>query len=170
MPGKIPVSTRLSQDDADYLANLKVDGAVTPSDKLRAVIKEARQRDRGTEDYPGSLRMAMETLAPTLRIIRASEYAAGQHSELMNRVADWVQESFAYVVACNDAKTLLTEDELMAVESGLAQRVFALMESVLQMGVTQRASCYDPEVIRKGIGSVLDIAEVIRKTKGGENV
>lgn len=167
MPGKVPLSTRISQEDAAYLAQLKIDGAVTPSDKLRAIIKDARQRYRGTEDYTSSLKMATDILAPTLRIIRASENAAGTHSELMSRLGEWVAECFAYVVASNGAETELSHEQLLEIEAGLAKRVVVLMESVLQLGVTSRSSCYDPQIINDNIQPVLDIANVINKMKGG---
>ena len=167
MPGKIPISTRISQQDADFLADLKVEGAVTPSDKLRAVIREARHRNLGTEDYPGSLAMAADTLAPTTRIIRSSENDLGIHSELVSRLTDWVSECFAYLVASNGNKVTLSQEELLEVEASLAKRVFVLMESVLQMGVTQRSACYDPKIIRESLESVLDITNVINQVTGG---
>ena len=51
MPGKVPLSVRVSQDDAAFLAGLAVTGATSPSDKLRALIRDARLRHEGCSGY-----------------------------------------------------------------------------------------------------------------------
>ena len=39
----VPLSVRISHDDAEYIAGLKIDDALTPSDKVRAIIRDARK-------------------------------------------------------------------------------------------------------------------------------
>ena len=162
MPRKtVPISTRLSQEDAEFIASLTVNGASTPSEKLRTIIADARQRKEGTEDFPGSLRVAEDLLAPTMRIIRSSEHDAGMHSELVSRLGEWLPECLAYFIACNGASRDLDNDALVEIESGLADRVIVLMQSVLQMAITRTSPCYDPTVIRDRVQPVLDLADII---------
>ena len=39
---RIPVSVRITQEDADFIAELKIEGANTPSEKIRELLKQAR--------------------------------------------------------------------------------------------------------------------------------
>lgn len=168
MPHKtVPVSVRLPQDDAAFLSALSIEGADTASEKLRALIADARSRQHGTEEYPAALKLAQESLAPTLRIIRNSEREAGMHSELLSRLGEWLPDCMAYFVAANGAATELEADALCEIEHGLADRVFVLIQSILQMGVTRRGACYDADLISDRLGPVMDLAEVIAKTRSG---
>lgn len=167
MAGKtIPISARLTPDDAEFIARLEVEGATTPSEKLRAIIVEARQRHDGTEDFIGSLKLVEEMLAPTMRIIRAGEFEHHMHSELVTRVADWVPECMAYLIASNGADKELSAQALQEIEVELLARVLVLMQSVLQMAVTRRSSCYEPTRIDGAIEPMLELAQVIIDNRG----
>ncbi|MDH3588576.1 MAG: hypothetical protein OEQ74_04160 [Gammaproteobacteria bacterium] len=166
MPNKtVPVSVRLPREDALFLDALSLEGAETASEKLRALISDARKRQHGTEEYPAALRLAQENLAPTLRIVRDSERNMDMHSELISRLGEWLPDCMAYLIACNGAATELDQDALTNIERGLAERAFVLIQSILQMGVTQSSSCYDPSVISKRLDTVMDLADVISRTR-----
>ncbi|NNF61554.1 MAG: hypothetical protein HKN06_09540, partial [Gammaproteobacteria bacterium] len=135
--------------------------------KLRALIADARRRQHGTEEYPAALKLAQESVAPTLRIIRNSEREAGMHSELLSRLGEWLPDCMAYLVAANGAATDLEADALREIERGLAEKVFVLIQSILQMGVTRRSACYDPVLISERLDPVMDLADVIAKTRSG---
>lgn len=166
MPNKtVSVSVRLPEQDASFLSSMRLEGAETPSEKLRALISEGRKRQHGTEEYPAALKLAQESLGPTLRIIRSSERETGMHSELVSRLGEWLSDCMAFLVAANGAATELDTDALIEIERGLAERVFVLIQSVLQMGVTQHSPCYDPSVIDKQLGPVMDLANVILRTR-----
>ena len=127
----------------------------------RAIIVDARKRKLGTEDYPGSLKLSQDFVAPTLRIIRASENSHHLHSELVSRMGEWVPECMAYLVASNGPETELDTEQLREIERDLADRVVVLMQSVLQMAITRRGPLYEPEALRARMQPVLELAEVI---------
>ena len=52
---RIPISVRISQEDADFIANLQVEGANTPSEKIRELLKQARQSYTQPQDYGTAL-------------------------------------------------------------------------------------------------------------------
>jgi len=60
---KIQIGARISPEDADFLNLLEINGAKTPSDKLRAIIEEARLRREYSHEFTGSYRMIQEQLA-----------------------------------------------------------------------------------------------------------
>ena len=155
------VGVRLTDKEADFLASYKAENAATPSEKLRAIIDEARQRQRGTEDYEGSLRLVQELVAPTARIIRSSENTQRMHSELMIRMTEWVPECAAYLIASNGRETELDQRELCEIEAALVQRAVVLMTSILQLAVTRTSPLYDGNVLREAVRPVLELAQVI---------
>lgn len=162
MPRKsIPISTRISSEDAEFLARWKGSDAATPSEKLRAMIAEMRRQEEGAKDYSGALHVAAGLIGPALHAVKTEEHAAGMHSELLARVADWLPECLAYLIAVNGARDALDRNALIKVEEGLADRVMILMQSVLQMAVTPNCPCYNPQVVRERIPPVMDLAQVI---------
>ena len=100
MPSKrIPLSVRISQDDAAFLADLTIAGVTTPSDKLRELIRQARQRHVGFGNYATCLAFHQEMMAPFIRGLREAENVSGQHSELLVQMSDWLPEMAAYLIS-----------------------------------------------------------------------
>ena len=47
---RIPVSVRITQEDADFIAELKIEGANTPSEKIRELLQlRSEERRVGKE-------------------------------------------------------------------------------------------------------------------------
>src|SRR5438045_4020584 len=82
----VPFSARIPSDDAAFIAELKIEGAVTPSDKLRAIITQARKQYEGSADYATSLQWMRDLLTPALTRIRAVEHTANMHSEIVTLI------------------------------------------------------------------------------------
>ena len=163
------IGVRLTDKEAEFLATLKVENAVTPSDKLRAIIDEARQRQRGTEDYAGSLKLVQDLVAPSARIVRQSENEQRMHSELVTRLEEWAPECLAYLLASNGKNTALDKKQLVEIEAAMVQRVVVLMTSVLQLAVTRTAPLYDARALEKNIEPVLELARVIDTVRKQDN-
>ncbi len=162
----VQLSTRVTDDDAAFLARVDLDGAQTPSDKLRALITEARRLREGLRDYASSLPVIEDLVAPTLRAVRDAEnQPTWVHSELMVPVIHWLVETLAYVASHAPRETTPTVDDLKAIEAGLADRLFSLMQALLRMGVTPAAPCYDPGVIASRLEPILALARVLEATR-----
>lgn len=158
----VTISARIPSDDAEFISQLEISGATTPSDKLRAIIHETRQRQLVNQDYRGCITMMRDLISPVSTQTREQEHALHIHSELVTRVFDWLPDVMAYIVAsAENENTQPDQDKLKELEDGVADRVFRLMESVLQMGVTQRCPCYNRQAIQDRVGPVLDLTRVI---------
>ena len=172
VPNKtVPMSVRISEADADFLNHLKIKGATTPSEKLRTIIAEARQRHSGERSYGDALALLEDIEAPAVRRLRDAENSTGQHSELVLGTANWLPDAMAYLLAnLPDDNKESNGQRLRELEEGLADRVFAFIEQVLRLGVTRRAPCYDPSTIRHRIEPVIELADVIKSStaKGNE--
>ena len=171
MSKTVPISIRVSSEDAEFIANLRIDNAVTPSDKIRSIIREAREQKARIINYEGCLKIARETLKDLIQKVKTTELQEKQHSELVNIFNDWIAESFAYVAAAKN-ESEEGKIELKQLEESISERVFRLFEVVARMGVTSKAPCYNKELITSGFAPILELIQIInqRITKEKDNV
>ncbi|MCW8945770.1 MAG: hypothetical protein OQL27_13445 [Sedimenticola sp.] len=158
----VTISARIPSDDAEFISQLEINGAVTPSDKLRALINDARLRHEGQRDYRGCMMLVQDLINPLNIYIREQENALNVHSEVVARVLEWLPDILAFVMSsCNVEPDGKDKEDLYEFEKLLANRVFRLMESMLHVGVTQRCPCYSETLIRERIGPILDLTRAI---------
>lgn len=157
----VAIGARVPQEDVEFISQLKIEGATTPSDKVRLIIAEARRRHDGLGNYDSCLEQMNQMLSQTSRLLRHAELETRTHSELLSRTLEWLPDVMAYLLASK--KMLVSEEpgDMQALEEGVADRVFRLIESVLQMAVTRQCDCFDKDLITRRIPSVLDLARVI---------
>ncbi|MDJ0789007.1 MAG: hypothetical protein QNK05_19545 [Myxococcota bacterium] len=163
MSKSVPLSVRVPAEDAEFLARLRLDGASTPSDKVRSLLADARRRHDGFRDYASCLAMSHEMLAPTLQLVQELENRTGVHSEPVSKLAEWLPEALAFFL------TTFPEDgeendleQIHALERGSVDRIFRLISATLRLGVTQECQAYDRSVIRQRIPPVLELADIVR--------
>lgn len=161
----VPVSVRLSHEDAEFISGLKINGANTPSDKLRAIIGEKRRKSATAMDYQGCFQEIHRYMEPALEIIRKMENDQGVHSEIVTRSFEWLPDLIAYIVSMLSIDQEEHSPDYTELERGLADRLFRVMETVLQMGTTKWCHCYDPETMAKRSEPVLDLAGLITALK-----
>ena len=77
---------------------MDIAGAETPSDKVRALLADARKRSEGFSDYSSCLAMVQEMLAPTHQRLRAAEHRERVHSELVLELTQWMPEALAFLL------------------------------------------------------------------------
>lgn len=167
MPSKqVTISARISAEDAEFISRLTIDDAKTPSDKLRAIIAKAKEHNTRQKDYAGSLSDIQELIQPVVREIRKTEVENQIHSELLVRLAEWIPDTVAFLISSilekNEPKT---NEEMIQIEQGVADRLVRLMESVLQLAITGRCACYDPEIMNQNIDSILELCQIITARK-----
>lgn len=157
----VPLSVRVSPEDASFIAAIEIAGAETPSDKVRALLADARKRQQGFTDYSSCLGMVQEMLAPTLQRLRAAEHQERVHSELVMELTQWMPEALAFLLTdLVDANG--DRDSLQAFEEGVAERMFRLIENVVRMNVTTECRGYDPLVVSRRMGPVFELVDVIQ--------
>ena len=163
MPAKnVPISVRLDEGDAQFLEQLEIDGAQTVSDKLRAIIDQARQREDGRHNYPAGLRMMDNLLDPVRMALANQERHEQVHSELMTRVHEWLPEMFAYVLASLDPEPDCSDRiSLEELEAGVAERVFRLINGTLRLALSSSNPCYDPQAISRRLEDTLELAQLL---------
>jgi len=178
MPKTIPMSVRVSVEDASFLAGLQIEGAVTPSEKMRALIARERRRQEGAWAYTTRLALLQEMVAPVLQRVLEAENDHQVHSELVRFMGEWLPEALAWMLTsegldegegARDGRPDLERAELERLERGLLDRSFSLLETILRYGVTEQAPCYNLGAVSSRLGPALELAQVIHNRTGKEN-
>ena len=86
---RIPVSVRITQEDADFIAELKIEGANTPSEKIRELLKQARLAHTQTRDYGSALTAQEQFFQAAKHDVLHAEKQAGAHSHIVERELMW---------------------------------------------------------------------------------
>ncbi|HVE52526.1 MAG TPA: hypothetical protein VNB23_04020 [Ramlibacter sp.] len=156
----VPISGRLPEDLYDWLSTFLVDGATTISDKMRIAVANLKRMHDGDSDYIDALSMYRDLGRGTRQDIAALERDAGQHSEVLAALMEHVP---ALVATLNAAQPKSVE-EARQLEDVLVRRTMQLSETLLRQAITSRAAAYDPDVISKNAGRVLELARLIPPT------
>lgn len=163
----VPVSLRLSPDDAQWLADQDLGGANSLGEKLRALLRESRSRAAGDApaDYAGWLARMTARVDGPVQALRQAEFATGIHSELLARFGAWLPETLAY---CQVAMPQADADPeaLLRFEAGVAERLGVLAQQLLQLALTTPAPTYDPALPDTVSGPLVELAEAVRGRKG----
>lgn len=157
---KIQVGARINAEDAEFLNLLEINGANTPSDKLRAIIEEARLRREYSRDFTGSYRMIQEQVAPLTERIKNAEFDKTIHSELLARILEWLPEFYAYCL-CSLPEVIESEKDLSVYEKGAVDRVARLFESLLHQELSTQDNSYNPDVFKNHVASLFEIIKII---------
>jgi hypothetical protein len=160
---KIQIGARINPEDADFLNLLEINGAKTPSDKLRAIIEEARLRREYSRDFTGSYRMIQEQISPIIEKIKQIEFEQNIHSAPLARIFEWIPDFFAYCL-CSLPETIESDQDLQMYEKGAVDRVARLFESLLHLELSSKGAAYNPNVFTDHMASLAETMKLIEQT------
>lgn len=164
------ISARIPQEDAEFISQLSIENAKTPSDKLRAIISEVRLRNEKQQDFRGCLTTIQDMIKPVSGNILETELKEQTHSELVQRTLEWLPDMMAFILSSGNSKQGAIElEQLSQIEHGISDRIFRLIESTLQLAITQRSSCYNPSEIHDRVSPSLDLLNAINSTHSIRN-
>jgi hypothetical protein len=167
-----PLSVRVDDVDAAFLATLSIDGARTPSEKLRALLRAERRRQEGVGDPLEAAEMFRDLLQPAKRRLRRLEANADIRSDFLMKLYDRFPEIVGTAFAGVNERSKDISSALSGFESELLDEVFALILEILELGLTKRNRCYDVKGIEKRLAPILEILDLIniskKRQKGGE--
>ena len=170
MAKSIPLSVRISADDATFLAEVEIQDAVTPSDKLRAILADARQRASGSDDIASALALVERMLRPVLHRILSAQREQGLRSDFVLELYARLPELFAGLLAAGAAATGGATG-MRKWEAGIADQVFAFIEEMLKLGLVSQSRTYSSTLIRDRLKPSLEILrllETAQSTNEGE--
>lgn len=154
-----PLSVRLSEDDTSFLTELEIDGAITASDKIRGLIRQARHRAGPVDSFPAALALSHEHLAAAVRAVRVIEQDLDCHSDVAVGLMTTAEEFLALALAV--PRTGASLDELTRHEARLVDCAARMTEQLLRWAVTPRAPAYDPGVITRRLSGLFDLMQLV---------
>jgi hypothetical protein len=158
------LSARIPTEDMEWLAGLNIQGAVSPSDKLRALISQMRRQQEGALDYERSLAWLRDLAVPSVTRIKVFEHQQRMHSEVLSLASEWVPQMMAALLA---ERTLGGDAKKKAVdlEDFVAERCFKFLTSMMRLAVTPDNGCYSPAIIDRYVAGVLEIAVILAQLR-----
>lgn len=168
MPKSIPISVRLSDDDVAFLAGYEVQGARTPSDKMREILKAARERAEGVRDVAACEDLLRTMARPAEKALRQLQRESGIRSDLVMKLYERLPEMMAELIASAPGPEQ-DQESLVRFEAALSAELFSLIEEIFDLGLTTPSRTYDPGLMRQRLEPVLEVARLLdkrRETKG----
>lgn len=160
----VPLSVRISEEEQEFLLGLSLPGATTPSDKVRALIRQARTLEAAPRNYAASLALLESLLQDTQARRREFEADGAARSALLAAALEWLPD-FGALLLAGPAVTRGRADasSMQAFEAAVATRVMRLLDAVLRLGITGRAPCYDPMVIDRQLQPATELVQAIAR-------
>lgn len=152
-----PLSARIPSDLYLWLAQLRLDDATTNSDKLRVLLGQLKRQHEGTYDYVAAHAWARDITGRLRDALVKIEGVGGTHSDVLASLVEYNVGSLALLVSQVPAN----ENDAKKLEDALVKRTFALFESLLRQAVTGKAAAYDPAVVRRHSGNVLEMSRAL---------
>jgi len=158
------LSARIPTEDLEWLVGLEIQGAVSPSDKLRSLIGQLRRQHEGSLDFQRSLAWLRDLVAPFVSAIGTIEHDNRMHSEVLTLVTEALPQIMATLLS-ERGLTSDARNRAIEVEGIVVQRCLQLLTAILRLAVTRDAACYNPKIIDMHSAPVLEIAEIIAQTR-----
>jgi len=148
---KQTVTLRLDEDDLTYLSQVEINGAGNLSEKIRALISEARAQRDGTKDYTAAYDFSRRLFADLDRQIHAAEIECQARSELTHRLLAWLPEAVAYTLSGDalEQSPSKRSEGLEQFETGIGERAFSLVDSMLQLAQADFSGCLEKKKLAK---------------------
>ncbi|WP_153717848.1 hypothetical protein [Eikenella corrodens] len=157
---RIPISVRISQEDADFIAEFKIEGANTPSEKIRELLTQARLAHSQTHDYSTALAAQEQFFQVARRDVLHAEKEWGIHSHIVARLFEQLPD-FAATLAADLPENAQAAD-LKRYECELMRRIVRLTDSILQLAVTGKGAAYDDTVLQQ-LENTLKLAKIVQQ-------
>ncbi len=155
----IPLSVRISHEDAEFIANLDIEGAKTPSDKIRAIIKEKRKSDLSGSDYSEVLTNIENYLLPISRQIKQVQHDENTYSQVIEPIRDSIAEILAYFISSGrNVENILSCQEF---ENELMERVSRLFERTIHLGVIQSTNTTRKNIFRNKLNTYIQLLRLL---------
>lgn len=151
------ISGRVPDELYRWFAHLKVDGAVTNSDKLRVLLAQLKRQHEGTLDLASAQAWARDITAPLRQALSTVERDEGSHSEVVSILVEHLSALAAILVSAQPRNRA----DAISLEEMLVRRAFGLAEALLRQAVTPQAAAFEPGVVRKHCDQCITLAKLV---------
>lgn len=162
-----PLSVRLTDEDSIFLAGLELEDATTASDKVRALIRLARQRGQTPEDYGTALSISRDMLAGPLRALRLAEARDDRHSAVLVGLTSAVEDFLALALLTPHAAEG-GPAEMTRHEARMVERAARLTEMMLRWAVTAQTQAYDTRAVAERLAPLAELMTLVAGARATE--
>ncbi|MEM8839180.1 MAG: hypothetical protein AAGE89_13880 [Pseudomonadota bacterium] len=159
------LSVRVDDDDAAFLASMQIDGARTPSEKLRALLRIEQRRQKGTRDAEEATEMFRDSLRPTRRRIRKMEAETEMRSDFLKKVYDHLPEVAGAALAGPNEEDREKSGQLRALEKSAIDEVFDFMQDIIELGLSPKNRVYETDYFLERVEILFRYGELIDLSK-----
>lgn len=165
MPSKsVTLSVRITDEDAKFLAGMSISGALTPSEKIRAILARERRRQTGTQEFAKCAAFLEEMLAPAIERLREIRSDTDLYSNFSSRLYDTIPILLATLVV-RAPRPGDPQESLEEFEHELATQVFDLIEDIIQLAMPNRNRGFDALYVDERLSTVLQLSELVKSMK-----
>lgn len=141
----VPFSARISLEDASFISNLTYEGAVTPSDKLRALLAETRQRQQHSSDFAVNLQQLQHWLAPLKRQWQVKQQQSAQQVPVIVHLLEWLPQVLALLQSQGADVATASVEKMQQHEQHLLQQLYYINSLLLPLQLQRNPAgepCY----------------------------
>ena len=162
---RIPLSVRIDQEEADFIAQLSIEGASTPSEKIRELLKQARMSHETVRDYSFALDEMERLIQPAKHRVLHAAKELGVHSAILTRLFELLPDMMATLAT--DLPESPDIQQLREYEEKNLWRIVRLMDAVLQLAIVGKGAAYDDGVLQH-LDNTLKLAAIVQQTRQPE--
>jgi hypothetical protein len=156
----VPLSVRISDEDAEFLARLDIGEAHTPSEKMRALLASERRLRAGPRDAGEASEMLSDLMRPARRRLRDAERDAPVRSEALEKLYDRLPELAALALAGPQADE--SSAALEHFEARMLAHAFSLFEDLMRIGLLSEPRCHDVNMLKSRLAAVSELADLVK--------
>lgn len=156
----VPLSVRISDEDAEFLARLDIGDAHTPSEKMRALLASERRLRAGPRDAGEASEMLSDLMRPARRRLRDAEREGAVRSEALEKLYDRLPELAALALA--GPQTGESGAVLVDFEARMLEQAFSLFEDLMRMGLLSEPRCHAPDALKSRLATVAELADLVK--------
>jgi hypothetical protein len=155
------VSVRIPEDDLAWLVELQLPDATSPSDKIRALIADARRRIKGAHDFARCAALFREQVRPVLDALEAYEHETHRHSELVALLAAQLPDLMASLVTAALPGQAIA-DASSELEARLTAKSMRMLLGLLRLAVTGNPPTYHRAVLDPYVREIKELANLVQ--------
>ena len=134
----VPLSVRISHEDSEFISKLNIEGATTPSDKIRAIISEKKKLELEGEEHSEVLDRIEQLLRPVSRNLKQVQFEQNIYSQSIEPTKDTLIDLLVYFLT--EGGKVNDHESLVNFEDHLSEQVFRMFEASLQAKTLARLS------------------------------
>ena len=159
------ISLRLKEEDLVFLSKLSGDYGATTSEKIRTLIKNAKEKDESTGDMASVIDYNSKLFENAKRSLTRAMLEHGEKSEIFDLVYDWLITVASIYQSYEFKNTLKDKKSLEETEKKVIDEIFYLNDRVLRIPMGQLSRVINYRYFLDKIKSLSELVQIVENTQ-----